>query len=478
MNGKIMGKFVLVLAFLGTSVSWSQSKDWSLEQCVSYALDHNLSIQKSLLDVDKADVNLSIAKGSFMPMVSANGNHSWTVGLNQNITTGMLQHQTTQFTSAGVDVGLDLFNGLRNQRQLAKNRLEVLASQYQSQKIKEDVALNVINSYLQIVFNKELVKVNTSQLHYQQSQETRVAELVKAGVVPSGDLIDVKASVAQAAQQVLQGQNAVKISRLALAQLLQLKDYENFDIVEQDYKVGLSEVLSNSPDQVVERAKETQTDLKIAQAQVDISNYQLKISRSAFYPQIRAFYSLATRAAYSDQISGYELNTANPTQVIGQVEGTNQNVVQPNMTAIISGPNSLLNQFDANMGHSFGIGISIPVFNGFNVRNNVKLSKLNLEYVEKEKQIATLNLEQTVYTAYTDTQNALESYHAAQVTFQARSLALDYAKERYEVGLMNVFDLNQAQNLLVVAESDMLKAKYDYLFKTKILEYYFGIPLF
>lgn len=478
MKGNIMRKCVLSLGLFCSFLSWSQTKLWTLNDCVSYALENNLSIQQSLLEEERANINLNMAKGNFMPSVSANANHSWTVGLNQNITTGLLQNQTTQFTAAGVDVGVDLFKGLQNQRQLAKSRLQSVATLYQSQKMKEDVALNVVNSYLQVIFNKELVKVNKSQLDYQKGQEGRVSNLVNAGVVPSGDLIDVRASVAQANQQLILALNAVTMSKLALAQLLQLKDYENFDVIDVDYEIGLSEVLSNSAKEVVERAKETQVDLKLAETQVEISERDLEISKSAFYPQIRAFYSLATRAAYMDQITGYELNTANPTQVIGVVEGTNQNVLQPNMSPIISGPNSLFNQFDDNIGHSFGVGISIPIFNGFNVRNSVKLSKLNLESSKKEKEVSVLKLEQTVYAAYSDTQNALESFEASKVTYQARNLALEYAKERYEVGLMNVFDFNQAQNLLVVAESDMLKAKYDYIFKTKILEYYFGVPLF
>ena len=478
MKGNIVQKVVLSLSLFCSVASWSQPKRWTLNECVSYALEHNLSIQQSLLEEERAAINLDMSRGKFMPSVNANANHSWTVGLNQNITTGMLQNQTTQFTSAGVDVGVDVFKGLQNQKQLAKSRLQLAATLYQSQKMKEDVALNVVNSYLQIIFNKELVKVNKSQLDYQASQETRVASLVEAGVVPSGDLIDVRASVAQANQQLILASNAITMSRLALAQLLQLSDYEQFDVVDMDYEVGLSEVLSNSAKEVVERAKATQIDLKLAETQVEITARDLQISKSAYYPQIRAFYSLATRAAYMDQITGYELNTSSPTQVIGVVEGTNQNVVQPNMSPIISGPNSLLNQFDANIGHSFGLGISIPVFNGFNARNSVKMSKLNLQNSKKEKELAVLKLEQTVYAAYSDTQNALESFEASKVTLDARKLALDYAKERYEVGLMNVFDFNQAQNLLVVAESDMLKAKYDYIFKTKILEYYFGVPLF
>lgn len=478
MVNNIMQRSLLYVSLLCSVLSWSQTKVWTLDDCVSYAMEHNLSIQQSLLEEERASVNVAMAKGSFMPSVNANANHSWTIGLNQNITTGMLQNQTTQFTAAGVDVGVDVFKGLQNQKQLAKSRLQGVATVYRTQKMKEDVALNVVNAYLQIIFNKEQVRVGQSQLDYQKNQERRVADLVQAGVVPSGDLIDVNASVAQANQQLILSANAVTMSKLALAQLLQLKDYEDFDVADADYEAILSEVLAVDAREVVERAKSTQIGLKIAETQVEMSERDLEISKSAYYPQVRAFYSLATRAAYMDQISGYELNAANPTQVIGVVEGTNQKVVQPNMLPIISGPNSLMNQFDANIGHSFGLGISIPIFNGLNVRNSVKLNKINLENSRKEQELAVLNLEQTVYTAYSDTENALQSYEAAKVTLDARALALEYAKERYEVGLMNVFDFNQAQNLYVVAQSDMLRAKYDYIFKTKILEYYFGVPLF
>lgn len=141
-------------------------------------------------------------------------------------------------------------------------------------------------------------------------------------------------------------------------------------------------------------------------------------------------------------------------------------------------PESLWNQFDMNKGHNFGIGLSIPVFNGFTVRNNVQKSKIAYETAKLNLEESTLQLEQKVFTAYTDTKGALETHEAAKKAFRARQQSLEYARQRYEVGLINIFDLNQNQNLFIAAQSEVLRTKYDYIFKTKILEYYFGLPIF
>lgn len=464
--------------FLFGFSSFGQEHMWTLEECVSYALEHNIDVQKQAIEEERANIGKQIAFGNFLPSVNGSASHSWTLGLNQNITTGLLENQTTQFTAAGVDVGIDLFKGLQYQHQLAKARLSEIAARYQAQKMKEDISLNVVNAYLQIVFNQELLKTNQAQSIEKKKQEQRAKELVQAGIVPAGDLLDVQAAVLQVEQQVISSENALELSKLALAQLLQLRNYDKFEISDSEIEVDLSAVLLESSSEVVRRAKETQIDLKIAQTRVGMADRDLKISKAQFLPQLRAFYSFATRAAYMDRISGMTIDSANPTKMIGQVEGTNQAVVQPNLVPIISGPESMLNQFDANKGQSFGLGLTIPIFNGFSVRNNVRLNRLEVKRAALDQEAAELKLEQLVYTAYADTKSALKSYEAAKVTLTARSLALEYAKARYEVGLMNVFDYNQAETLHVTAASDLLKAKYDYVFKTKILEYYFGIPLF
>lgn len=473
--------FVGLLFFmflLGNCNTYAQNKNWSLQDCISYALEHNIDIKQIDLDQDRALINKQSAWGNFLPALSAQSNHSWTLGLNQNITTGILENQTTQFTSAGLDVSIDIFKGLQNQNQLLKSRLSLLSSQYQSQKMREDISLNVINAYLQIIFNKELHLTNRAQLLYDNQQLSRTQELVTAGVVPAGDLLDIKATVANSQQKVIVAENNLLISRLALAQLLQIEDFQSFDIIDQDYEIAPSEVLLKTAEEILEQAKVTQVDLRLAQTKVAIAEREVAIARGVFLPSIRGFYSFATRAAYNDRVVGQTLDPNSPTRVIGVVENTGQNVVQPNMLPIISGPESLFDQFDSNKGQSFGVGITIPIFNGWSARNNVRMSRVALQQVKNDMDLTDLKLKQTVYTAYTDTQSSLKSYEAAKITLEARNLSLEYAKERYQVGLMNIFELNQVQTLLVNAQSEVLRTKYDYIFKTKILEYYFGIPIF
>lgn len=469
-------KTILFFLFISIQVT-AQDKKWTLKECVEYALENNISIKSSELDLQNATVNKKDAIGAFLPNINASASHSWNIGLNQNITTGLLQNQTTQFTSAGLNVGVDIYNGLRNQLQLRKSNLSIIATQYQLTKMKDDMSLNVANAFLQILFNKENLKVQKQQKEFNLTQLSRTEDLVEAGVVPKGDLLDIKATVASDYQRVIAAENALLISKLSLAQLLRLDDFKNFDIDESQIP-GLSEsILLETSESIAEKAKETRIELKIAQSSVELAEKDISIAKAAYQPTLSGFYSFNTRAAYSDRIVGFQPNAANPTSVIGFVDGTNQQVLQPNFSPILGGPQNLMDQFSNNKGQNFGVQLSVPIFNGFAVRNNVERSKIALDRAKINLEQQELDMERNVYTAYTDANAAKESFEAAKTTLEARTLSHNYAKERYEVGLMNVFDFNQAQTLLVNAQSEVLRTKYDYLFRIKILEFYFGIPL-
>jgi outer membrane protein len=455
----------------------AQEKKWTLQECVDYAIKNNISVQSSALDLQTAGIAKKDAIGNFLPNFNASTSHSWNVGLNQNITTGLLENQTTQFTSAGLNMSVDLFKGLQNQNQLRRSNLSIIASQYQLLKMQEDIALNVANAYLQILFNKENVKVQKQQLAFNESQLQRTTELVNAGQVPQGDLLDSKASVASDKQRLIAAENALLISKLSLAQLLRIEDFQSFDISEEQLDVFDSVIMNESPNAVIEKAKETRTELKIAESNLEIAKKDISIARGAYLPSIVGFYSFNTRAAYFDRVVGFQPNANNPTSTIGFVDGTGQAVLQPNFSPILGNPLSVWEQFDNNKGQNFGVQMNIPIFNGFTARNNVQRSKVAFERAKLNYDQQNLDLERNVYTAFTDTKAAKESYEAALQTLEARTLSFNYAKDRYEVGLMNVFDFNQAQTLLVNAQSEALRTKYDYIFRTKILEFYFGIPL-
>lgn len=469
----------LVFAMLfGFSLSTqAQSKQWTLEECVRYALENNIKIKLSELDINSAAIDKNGAIGSFLPSVNANASHSWNVGLNQNITTGLLENQTTQYSSVGASVGVDIYKGLRNLNTLRRTKLSLVASKYQLLKMQEDISLNVANAFLEILFNKENLKVKKEQLAIDQKRLARSEEMVNAGTIPRGDLFDLKATAATDQQAIIVAENSLLISKLSLAQLLQLKEFADFDVVDDTNAKDENNIMAQNPVDIYNKAKEIRTELKLAQTNLEIAEKNVTIAKGAYQPTLSAFYNFNTRASYSDIITGSTLNTANPTSQIGYVQGTNQPVLRDNYSSVLGNAAPIFDQFNDNKGQSFGFQLSVPIFNGFSTRNNVERSKVSLEKSKIDLEQKSLDLQRNVYTAFTDAKGALNAHQSSTVTLEARQQAYNYAKEKYDVGLMNSFDFTQAQTLLTNAQSDVIRTKYDYMFKIKILEFYFGIPI-
>ncbi|MGE5942740.1 MAG: TolC family protein [Flavobacteriales bacterium] len=467
---------IVISVFFISALCFSQKK-WTLQECVAYALENNISIKQSGLDLKTAEISKKDAFGNFLPSLSASSSHSWNIGLNQNITTGILENLTTQFTSIGVNSNVDIYAGLRNINQLHRANLAKLASQYQLDKMKDDISLMVANSFLQILFNKEQLKVLQAQQEVSLQQLERTQSLVDTGLLPRGDLLEVQATIASQEQQIVNAENAILLSRVSLAQTLLIKDYQNFDTADIDYEVPMTNILNESPETIINKAKEERYEIKIADANTKLAEYDLKIAKGALQPTLSGYYSYSTRASYSDRVVGFELDQNNPTSQVGVVESTGEPVVTPNFNGIIGGPAPLFDQFSLNDGHNFGLQLNIPIFNGFSANNNVSRNRVSLERSKFQLEQANLDLEANVYQAFNDAQGAMKAYEAAQKTVTARQEAYNYSQERYNVGLLNAFDFSQSQNQLEAAQSDVVRAKYDYIFKIKVLEFYFGIPI-
>ncbi|WP_264565561.1 TolC family protein [Flavobacterium sp. N3904] len=467
----------IAFVFLIGLSTQAQTKVWTLEECVKYALENNIQIKETALESQTANIDKKGAQGNFLPSVNASAGHSWNVGLNQNITTGLLENQTTQYTSLGASIGIDIYKGMQNQNNLRRANLKIIAAKYQLTKMQEDVSLNVANAFLQILFNKEFLKVQKEQMSINEKQLLRSEELVKAGTIPRGDLLDIKATIASDNQKVIAAENTLLISKLSLAQLLQIPEFYDFDVKDDSVTKNDNNILAQTPMAIYDKAKQERVELKIARTNLEIAMKDLAISKGAYQPTLQAFYNFNTRASYSDIVTGYVPNTANPTSVIGFVQGTNQNVLQPNFSPVTGHALPVVDQFNDNKGQSISAQLNIPIFNGFSVRNNVDRSKVNVEKTKIALEQEELTLQRNVYTAYTDAKGALNAYESALVALESRQGSYDYAKEKYAVGLMNSFDFFQSQTLLTNAQSEVIRTKYDYMFKTKILEFYFGIPI-
>ena len=439
--GKIKYNITLLIFLLFFSISSIAQEKLSLKECINRAIEKNISIKNSSLDLLNSSENKKTAIGNFLPSLNINGNHSWNTGLTQNITTGILENQTTENSSMNMSVGIDVFNGLANIRRLHRANLDLLAKKYQLEDMKEDISLLVANSYLQILFNKEQLDVQKSQLKISQEELNNAKEKFNNGVIPEGNLFEIEANLALSEQNVIMAENSYQLSKLSLSQLLMFGDSDNFDIADENYEIPQTDIINKSAKEILEEAMKNRNDIKLAETNLEIAIKDEQISRSSLLPSATAFYSYNSRV-------------------------------------IMDAPTSLKSQFDLNAGESIGLQLNIPILNGWSSRVGIKKSKLNVLRSKNLLDQTKMDLENTIYQALNDAKGAMKSYEAAKKSEIARKTAYEYAKERFENGALNTINYFQAQQLFETSQSELIKAKYDYIFKIKVLEFYFGIPDF
>ena len=463
-----------LLLSLTTLVLTAQTKAYTLEECVLMALDKNISIKQSELDIENAEIDKEDAIGSFLPRVNAQSQHIWNNGLSQNITNGLIENLTTQFSSFGGNIGVTLFNGKQNINQLSRANLNLIARQYQLDDMKDDISLFVANAYLQVMFNRELAQVQRFQLEITKEDLERTKLRIQAGVLTQADIFDIEANLASQEQALVQAENNYRLSLISLAQLLLITDYDNFQIADEDFEIPFSDILSQKPKEIYEKSLTIRNDIKLGVANIEVAKKDIEIAKGALMPSLTAFYNYNTRISYSDRF----VETGNLIETpIGFVKGTGESVVTQFSERAIAEPLSFGTQFGQNDGQSYGVSLNIPIFNGSSVRNNIKRRKLNLKRIEYQFEQTKLDLENTVNQAYLNTQGAVKFFEAAEKTLKARQEAFQIAQNRFEAGVMNSFDFIQAKQRYQISASDIVRAKFDYIFKLKVLEFYFGLKL-
>ena len=452
----------------------AQTNPMTLTECILMAVEKNISVKQSELSLNDAEINKSDAQGNFLPTLNAQANHSWNIGLNQDITRGTLENMTTQYTSFGASLNLDLYNGLRNLNQLHRSNLAILASEYQLEDMKDDVRLMVANAYLQILFNIEILGVQKSQLEITRKDAERTQGMIDAGTMIKYDLLEIEATMATQEQSVIQAENNLRLSKINLAQMLLITDYENFDVVTIKVEAPFGQILFESPKDIFEKALTHRNDIKRSITDIAIAEKDVALAKGSLQPSLSAYYGYNTRVSYADRITGDGKFTDVP---IGFVSSTKEPVLRSMEGNKAIGPVPFGEQFDRNAGHNIGLRLNIPIFNGYVVRNRVERSKVNLLRSQNQLEQEKLNLENTINQAYNDAKGAFKFYEAAKKTELARRKAYENAVNRFEAGVMNTFDFNQIKQRYENAASDVVRAKFDYIFKLKVLEFYFGITI-
>ncbi|MGA0956465.1 MAG: TolC family protein [Flavobacteriaceae bacterium] len=433
----------ILFTFLFSTALFSQGniEIISLQDAIDIALEKNINIKQSELNLKNSELSKSDAIGNFLPNIGASANHQWNVGRGINVTTNIIEEITTQFSSATASVGLPVYSGSRNVYQLHRANLEILASKYQLEDIKDDVKLFVANSYLQIMFNKEILKVQKSQLEITKEEYKRTKDLIESGIFSPRQIFEIEANLASQEQNVVLAENNLRDVKLNLAQVLLIDNYESFDIADEDFSIPFSDILENSPKEIYEKAKTFRNDIKLAETNISIAEKDINIAKSFRLPSLTSFYSFNTRVSYLENAPSFN------------------------------------DQLDFNKGQTYGFGLNIPIFQGKAISNNIERSKINLDRLKFQYEQEKLNLENTINQAYNDLVGAIKFYEASNKTVKSLESAFEDASDRFLLGSLNSFDFIQSKQLYETAVSENIRAKFDYIFRLKVLEFYFGLPL-
>ena len=420
-------------------------KLWTLNDCIQYAKSNNLSIKESEIDLQAANINKIKAKMNFLPSVNGNVAYNFNTGKNINPVTNQYENTIFQSASGGIGASVSLFEGLQNWRKLKQAELNVIASHYKLDKMKDDIILMIIKAYGDVLSNKEQIKNLKTQLQISKENLERTRELIASGSLPKGDIYEAESQLLTQEQQIIATESALFIARMGLAQILLLKNYEDFDIDDAQFEQPSDKILTETPETIYQRAKETMSDVKIAENTVLLAKNALKIAQSSYSPR------LSFQWGYNSRWS----------------KNNNNNFLQSTT--------DFWQQINDNKGMNAGFSLNIPIFNGFAISNEVKTQRLNVMKAEFAKEQTELTTQKNIYQAYNDAANAKKLYEATEKTAQAKQQAFSYAQERHNVGLMNTFDFSQAKYQYENAQNDYVKAKYSYIFKIKVLEDYFGV---
>jgi len=447
---------VLFLSFTGFAQEKKTTnlKKWSLKESVDYALKHNLSVKRASLSTELKKEDITMAKSNFLPTVSGSASQGYSFGSGVDLATNTRKSTDRRTNSFGVNTSLTIFNGFKNLNTLRQAKLGFKSSQLDLKKMEDDISLNVLNSYLNVLFNKENLKIAQSQVSISQEQVDRTKKLVESGVQPRGNLLDVEATLASDEEKLVTAQNNLDLALLNLAQLLQLPK-DGFDVKDVVINISNAKMLPENVNQIYTKSLGLRPEIKSATINIQSAKLGIDVAKSDYKPSLNMNVGLNTF---------YNHN-----------QGQKDDFINPITGDLIS--NGFFTQLDNNFGQSVSLSLRIPIFNGFRTNSGVKRAKINYLLSKNNLDSKKLTLRENIEQAYTDAKSSLKSYIAATKSFSSQKEAFRFEKEKYEAGQSTSFDFNQVKNRLVNAQANLFRAKFNFIFKTKLLEFYYGIPI-
>lgn len=428
-------------------------KKWTLRECVDYAVENNIELRQEALNVKSAEIELNTSKNSRLPNLNASIEQSFNFGQSQDYSTGTYKSNNAANSNFSIVSQTPLFTGFRIPNQIKVDKLNLMAATEGLQKAKENLELQVVSLYLDVLRNKEILRAFQEQADLSKLQVERTEILVESGKVPASQLYDIKAQQAKDDLNVTTGANDLALSLLNLSQSLNLPDANSFDIREPISEDVVTDNISSviPPDQVYKLSLGIKPHVKEAEYKLESTKKALKVEEAAYWP------TLELRMSYS---TGY-------THVYGAKYET---PVLEEMAGFSS-------QINDNQRQYIGFSLSIPIFNRFQTRNKVRSAHLSIENQSLALDNVKLALYKEIQQAYQSAIGAHATYISTGKAETAAEVSLKYAQERYDIGKSTAFEYSEAKTKLLTSRSERIRAKYDFIFRAKILDFYQGKPI-
>ena len=445
----IVGGMMAFLSAIAPVHAQEQTAPWSLEACINYAYANNIQLKQKMEEQEARKVELHTSKHSWLPAVNANMGQSFQFGRSTS-KSGVIVDQNAANTTFNINLDMPIFDGFKIPNDIAARKLDLQAAIESLNKAKEDLAINIASYYLQVLYNKELQRVAQLQVDLDREQVNKTEAMVNAGKVPLSQLYDIKAQLAKDEVTLTEATNNVQLALLDLAQSLELERSDrSFDIETPQITDAVAENMSSilPPETIFDQAVTFKPQIKEQEYLLESQKRMLKVAQAGYYPKLNF------GASYSN---GYY-----HTSMGGEYADTR----------------SFGDQLKQNGQKIVGFSLSIPLFNRFQVRNSVRSARIGIN----NQQLVVENSKKTLYKeiqqAYYNATAAQEKYTASDKSVAASREAFSYAQARYEAGKSTVFEFNEAKTKYAQSLAEQAQAKYDFIFRAKILDFYRGTPL-
>ena len=454
----------------------------SFEQCIEIALENNLQLKQSGLNLKNQKINLLQSKLNQLPSFNLSGNYGNNWGRSIDPTTN--QFTTTESYNSGISgfSQFQIFNGFQIRNSIKKSKNDLEKSSYDLEKAKNDLSLNVVNLFLNVLFSMEQVSNAKNQLESTREQLIRTTKLVDAGSLPVTNKLNIEAQLAGDELNLVQQENNYKLSILRLKQIMLIDSDVEVEIIKPNIDFNPNIFIGSNPIDIYRASLDVLPEIKSLDLSMKSADYDLKISRSGRYPSISASTSFSTNySSFADRQRNFYDGFESKTIPIGFLTNDpSQTVSSITSVPVISGSDNnftLFEQWQDYLSKRLTLTISIPLFNGFQVSSNIQRSKVNKRLTELNILESKNQLRQSIETAFNDAVAASKTFIASKKQVEALEESFRVIKTQYNLGVVNFTEYQVSNNTLVNAKSDMLRSKYDYIVKLKILDFYEGKPL-